>query len=105
MTGDLIARWTTPAVTFKPSVAEISDIVEIEMVVNQGGEVIRKGLDDATIVDDTYVWNFTQEESSKLTASRSAFVQIDYKTASGMRYTVYPPRKFNTVNSAVDEVI
>ena len=103
---NLIARWTTPAVTFKPSVATVDQIVEIVMTIKQGGrDVIRKTLEDATVSDGTYMWSFSQSDSSQLASSRDAFVQIDYKTTDGMRYTVYPPRLFSVVNSADDKEI
>lgn len=99
-----IARWTTPSITFKPSMVEISEVDEIYLVVKQNGkECIRKSIEDAVIDANGFTWFFTQEDTSVLNSRLDASVQIDYLCGTA-RYTV-KPRPYDITDSAVDEVI
>lgn len=100
-----IARWTTPSISFKPSMAEAADIAEIKCVLTQSGEdLIIKSLTDATIENGKFIWTLTQAETASLAASKKTFLQFDYLTDEGMRYTTVPV-EYETVNSAIDEAI
>lgn len=100
-----IARWTTPAITYKPSAVDVEDIDDIFLVVKQNGqEILRKGLTDATVTTtDGFVWTFTQQETSALNSQSISVVQVDY-TSGTMRYTTVP-RQYRITESAIDEVI
>ena len=99
-----IARWTTPAITYAPSAVELTDIDEIYLVVSQNGcEVIRKPIEEATVQDGRFMWFFSQQETSRLNSRAKTYVKIDYKVGE-MRYTT---RWFvyDTSESAINEVI
>lgn len=99
-----IARFTTPAITFKPSAVEAGSIDEIYLVVKQyGSEILRKDMDDATADEKGFTWFFAQTDTSKLIANVPSVVQIDY-TSGATRFTT-KPRLFNITESAISEVI
>ena len=100
-----IARWTTPAITYKPSAVEIGEIDDIFLVIKQNGqEILRKGLTDATVSTTTgFTWMFTQTDTSALSSKAVSVVQIDY-TSGAMRYTTMP-RQYIITESAINEVI
>lgn len=101
----VIARWTTPSITYKPSANAASDIAELVLVISQAGvPIIEKDLSTATIEDGAFVWDFAQGETSNLVVGKMASVKIDYLTNDGKRYTT---KKFeaNVVDSAVNEEI
>ena len=99
-----IARWTTPSITFKPSMVEISEVDEIYLVVKQNGqECIRKSIEDAVIDANGFTWFFTQEETSVLNARLDASVKIDYLCGTARYTTNAVP--YDITDSAVDEVI
>ena len=100
-----IARFTTPAIIYKPSMVEIANIDEIFLVVKQNGrEILRKGKTDATVSTTTgFTWMFTQQDTSALNSRAISMVQIDY-TSGAMRYTTYP-KPYNITESAISEVI
>ena len=99
-----IARWTTPSITYKPSMVEIANVDEIYLVIKQNGqELVRKDKADAIIDENGFTWFFTQEETSVLSARVNATIQIDYLCGTA-RYTTVP-RPYNITDSAVNEVI
>lgn len=99
-----IARWTTPAITYKPSMAQVADVDEIYLVIKQNGcEVIRKSKEDAVITENGFTWAFSQEDTASLKLKVPSVVQIDY-TSGTARYTIYP-RRYNITDSAINEVI
>lgn len=101
----VIARWTTPAISFKPSMVEPENISEIKCVLTQNGvDLIVKTLEDATINEGRFIWQLTQEESALLATHRATMLQFDYLATSGMRYTTIP-QKYDTMNSATDEAM
>ena len=99
-----IARYTTPSISFKPRAVDVADVDEIFLVLKQNDkEIIRKSMTDATIVEDTFVWTFSQEETAALDRSVKCTAQIDYK-AGVARYTT-APKTFAIMESAIEEVI
>lgn len=99
-----IARFTTPAITYKPSMVEIANVDEIFLVVKQNGrEILRKGKTDASINANGFTWMFSQTDTSALNSRAISMVQIDY-TSGAMRYTTYP-KPYNITESAISEVI
>ncbi len=99
-----IARFTTPAITYKPSMVEIANVDEIFLVVKQNGrEILRKDKTDASINANGFTWMFSQTDTSMLNSRAISMVQIDY-TSGAMRYTTYP-KPYNITESAISEVI
>lgn len=101
----IIARWTTPGLDYKPLAVSATDIVAINLVIRQGGEiVIEKDISSATLSNGTFHWDYTQEETSKLNSGYGAVAKIDYLTSDGKRFTT---RNFdmNTADSAKNEVM
>lgn len=99
-----IARFTTPAITYKPSMVEIANVDEIFLVVKQNGrEILRKDKTDASINANGFTWMFSQQDTSALNSRAISMVQIDY-TSGAMRYTTYP-KPYNITESAISEVI
>lgn len=102
--NEMIARYTTPAITFKPSAVGVGDIDEIYLVIKQyGAEVLRKDKDDASTNEDSFTWFFTQADTAKLAPDVTSVVQIDYLTGA-TRYTTRP-KMFVITESAISEVI
>lgn len=99
-----IARWTTPSITYKPSLVLPANIIEIVMEIEQGTYKIVKRLSDATVSDGRYYWRLTQQETGRLAAGRPCKVKIDYLSDSGDRYTT-KDCVVDVLNSAIDEVI
>ena len=99
-----IARWTTPAITYKPYAVEAGSISEIIMVIKQAGKtIIRKSIDDAIADEDGFTWALTQEDTAALNNGISAKIKFDF-TSNEKRYTT---RDFTycVEDSAVEEVI
>ena len=91
-----IARFTTPAITFKPSAVGVGDIDEIYLVIKQYGiEVLRKDKDDASRNENSFTWFFTQSDTSQLSSTVPSVVQIDYLTGA-TRYTTKPRMRKKT---------
>lgn len=103
--NNVIGKWTTPSITYKPSKVEMADVAEIYVTVSQGGkDILELDKSAATLTEDGFIWLLSQEQTSKLSVSQMAHVQVDYLTDAGKRYTTNPVR-FMVVNSAVEEVI
>ena len=99
-----IARYTTPAITYKPSAVEVANVDEIFLVIKQNGlEILRKGVDEAIVDTNGFTWFFTQEDTAKLSSKVVSVVQIDY-TSGTARYTTVPKR-YKISESAINEVI
>ena len=99
-----IARYTTPSITYKPSMVEIANVDEIYLVISQrDAEVIRKDLDDAIVDENGFTWFLSQEDTSALSSKFTASIQIDYLCGTA-RYTT-KPMPYDISDSAVDEVI
>lgn len=100
----VIAKYTTPGITYKPRKVAITDIDKVFLVIRQNGcEVITKDIDDATINDGQFIFDFSQEETAKLCVKVPATVQIDYMSGAE-RYTTNEVACV-IVDSAVREVI
>lgn len=100
-----IARWTTPSVTYKPSMVEMEEVDKIFLVVQQGGaNLIVKDKSEAEETEDGFVWTLTQTESATLLSRRSAIIQVDYTDIAGSRYTTHP-KQFEIGDSGINEVI
>ena len=100
-----IARWTTPAISYKPEKVTSDAVAAIKCVLTQNGvDLVIKTLDDATIVDGRFIWVLTQQESASLSLLRKTYLQFDYLTNMGMRYTTVP-REYGMTNSATDEAM
>lgn len=103
--NEKIARWTTPSILYKPSEVGVGDVEQIYVTLRQKGEVvIEKETSSATITDDGFEWDLTQEETSLLDRNCVIEIQVDYTTTDGYRYTTIP-RVLTSMNSAVDGVI
>lgn len=102
---NIIARYTTPSIAYHPTAAKIEDIEKVFCVLSQyDKDLVIKEINDAFILDDTFYWELTQEETAVFNLKANITIQIDYITASGIRYTTLP-RKFSPINSAITEVI
>ena len=99
-----IARYTTPSITYKPSLTAVADIDEIILVVSQGDYSITKTLADAVVNDGKYYWDLTQEETGALVKGKKGDIKIDYLTNADKRYTTVK-FFFDVSDSATDEVI
>ncbi len=100
----LIARYTTPSITYKPSLVEIAEVDKIFLVVKQNGqEVIRKDIDDAITDENGFTWYLEQEDTALLDTRVSAVVKIDYLSGTA-RFTT-EPKTYNVTNSGIEEVI
>ena len=83
-----IARWTTPSLIYKPSLVDVADVVDICLTVKQlDRSILEKGMDEAMVSNDGFVWHFSQEETSALSTIKDAAIKIDYKDSNGERYT------------------
>lgn len=99
------ARWTTPSITYRPSLTPIEEIEKIFLVLSQyGRNKVFKEKNDASIDDGMFLWKINQEESSLFSHKDPISAQVDYITSDNVRYTTLPV-KFRVINSAVDEVI
>lgn len=99
---NIIARWTTPSITYRPKAVEVANIDEIFLVLKRGDkEIIRKGKDDAVVDENGFTWFFAQEETALLFGN--VYAQVDY-ISGATRYTTVP-KPYTTVNSAINEVI
>lgn len=101
----ILARWTTPSITFKPSQVTVDQIAEIYITLSQRGTPkLVKGLNDAELTEDGFIWRFSQEDTGILAKNVTVEIQIDYLTHTEQRYTTMPVT-YQAMNSAVDEVI
>lgn len=102
--GGQIARWTTPTIRYKPQAVEMSEVVEIYVTIRQKGQtVLMKSLEDASVSEDGYAWELSQEDTGDLIQNLMATVQVDYKTRAGRRYTTFA-KSFDVSGSARNEV-
>ena len=99
-----IARWTTPAITYKPAEVGVADITEIVMAIRQNGVIIiRKALADAVVGTEDFTWQLSQAETSTLSTKYPANIKFDFTTAT-KRYTT-KSTQYEVVNSAVEEAL
>lgn len=99
-----IARFTTPAITYKPSAVDIENVDEIFLVIKQHGcEILRKDKTEAVTDSNGFTWFLEQTDTAKLDSRLMSNVQIDY-TSGTARYTT-EPRAYHITESAISEVI
>ena len=76
---------TTPTITYRFKVVDVSEItVAILTVKERGANIIEKTLSDATIGEDSLSWTLTQEESLSIGA-RTATMMLNWVTEDGTR--------------------
>jgi len=76
---------TTPTITYKFKVVDVSEItVAILTIKERGTTLIEKNLADATVGEDTLSWTLTQEETLSIGA-KSASMMLNWKLADGTR--------------------
>lgn len=76
---------TTPTITYKFKVVDVSEItVAILTIKERGTTLIEKDLSDATVGEDTLSWTLTQEETLSIGA-KSASMMLNWKLADGTR--------------------
>lgn len=100
-----IARFTTPAFTYKPSMVRVSDVAKIFFVLWQDDDIlVQKDITQATVSENGFTWILSQNETQILVSRKKAFGKIDYLTTSGLRYTTRT-KVFEITESAINEVI
>ena len=76
---------TTPTITYKFKVVDVSEItVAILTIKERGVNIIELNLSDATIGEDTLSWTLTQEETLQL-GGKTATMMLNWKTEDGTR--------------------
>lgn len=76
---------TTPTITYKFKVVDVSEItVAILTIKERGVNIIELNLSDATIGEDSLSWTLTQEETL-LIGARTATMMLNWKTEDGTR--------------------
>ena len=76
---------TTPTITYKFKVVDVSDItVAILTIKERGVNIVELNLSDATIGEDSLSWTLTQEETL-LIGARTATMMLNWKTEDGTR--------------------
>ena len=76
---------TTPTITYKFKVVDVSEItVAILTIKERGINIIELNLSDATIGEDSLSWTLTQEETLQLGA-KTATMMLNWKTEDGTR--------------------
>ena len=76
---------TTPTITYKFKVVDVSEItVAILTIKERGTTLIEKDLSDATVGEDTLSWTLTQEETLSIGA-KPASIMLNWLTADGTR--------------------
>lgn len=76
---------TTPTITYKFKIVDVSDIaVAILTIKERGTTVIEKTLADATVGPDSLSWTLTQEETLSL-GVKTGSMMLNWKTNDGTR--------------------
>ena len=76
---------TTPTITYKFKVVDVSEItVAILTIKERGVNIIELNLSDATIGEDSLSWTLTQEETL-LIGTKTATMMLNWKTEDGTR--------------------
>lgn len=76
---------TTPTITYKFNVVDVSEItVAILTIKERGVIIIQLDLSDATVGEDSLSWTLTQEETLQL-GSKTATMMLNWKTEDGTR--------------------
>lgn len=76
---------TTPTITYKFKVVDVSEItVAILTIKERGTTLIEKTLADANVGEDSLSWTLSQEETLSIGA-KSASMMLNWKLADGTR--------------------
>ena len=76
---------TTPTITYKFKVVDVSEItVAILTIKERGVNIIELNLSDATVGEDSLSWTLTQEETLQF-AGKTATMMLNWKTEDGTR--------------------
>ena len=76
---------TTPTITYKFKVVDVSEItVAILTIKERGVNIIELNLSDATVGEDSLSWTLTQEETL-LIGTRTATMMLNWKPEDGTR--------------------
>ena len=76
---------TTPTITYKFKVVDVSEITKAILTIKERGVIIIElNLSDATIGEDSLSWTLTQEETL-LIGTRTATMMLNWKTEDGTR--------------------
>ena len=76
---------TTPTITYKFKVVDVSEItVAILTIKERGATLIEKDLSDATVGEDSLSWTLSQEETLSIGA-KSASMMLNWKLADSTR--------------------
>ena len=76
---------TTPTITYKFKIVDVSEItVAILTIKERGVNIIELNLSDATVGEDSLSWTLTQEETL-LIGTRTATMMLNWKTEDGTR--------------------
>ena len=76
---------TTPTITYKFKVVDVSEIsVAILTIKERGTNIIELNLSDATIGEDSLSWTLTQEETLQF-AGKTCTMMLNWKTEDGTR--------------------
>ena len=76
---------TTPTITYKFKIVNVSEItVAILTIKERGVNIIELNLSDATVGEDSLSWTLTQEETL-LIGARTATMMLNWKTEDGTR--------------------
>ena len=79
----MIIRGTTPPIRFSFTEVDPQAMTQAILTIRQRGVMIEKDLSEATVTEDSILWELTQEETLSLEENRPAMVQCRYKFASG----------------------
>ena len=78
---------TTPTITYKFKVADVSEItVAILTIKERGVNIIELNLSDATVGEDSLSWTLTQEETLQI-GVKTCTMMLNWKTEDGTRGT------------------
>ena len=76
---------TTPTITYKFKVVDVSEItVAILTIKERGVNIIELNLSDATIGEDSLSWTLTQEETLQI-GVKTCTMMLNWKTEDGTR--------------------
>lgn len=76
---------TTPTITYKFKVVDVSDITVAILTIKERGTIlIELTKSDATVGEDSLSWTLTQEETLQL-GTKTATMMLNWKTQDGTR--------------------
>ena len=82
-----VLQGTTPSLEVRIAATDfaVSDVVELELVFQNGAEVLRKGLSDVTqdTQRNSFTYTFTERETLALVPSAVLYYQLRFEFADG----------------------